>query len=386
MRVLLDCAHLNTGGAIQVGIAILENAARTPAHEWHAVLSGRIAAQVPGSLERSLASVVRLPVRNNPWTRYAQIARHLPGIERSIEPEVVFTVFGPAKWRARAPHLVGFAIPHVLYPETDVYLWHKDLRRLLANATLSLQLRWVRRALHNADYLVVETATVLKRTSDLHGFPAERIFVVRNSYSPVFVESLAQVGIPDADRPFSVLVPSAYYLHKNLEIVPAVARELRAMTGADFEFVMTLPPETPEWKGIQRLSVEHGVPDRVRTLGAVPHRELAGRYRRSDAVFLPTLLECSTAVYPESFAAGVPLATSSLDFAKELCADAAVYFDPLSPKDAARALARLMADGELRGRLVENGRRVLRETYPSPEKKWEDQIACLEEGARRGKK
>ena len=385
MRVLLDCSHLNTGGAIQVGLAILENAARTPAHRWHAVLSGRIAPQVPESLDRSLASVVRLPVRSNPWTRYAQISRHLPRIERAIVPDVVFTVFGPAKWRARAPHLVGFAIPHVLYPETDVYLWHRNLRRLVANATLFLQLRWVRRALHNADYLVVETETVRKRTSELHGFPAERTFVVRNSYSPAFVDSLAQARTSSADRPFTVLVPSAYYLHKNLEIVPRVARELRTLTDAGFEFVITLPPDAPEWRAIHQDSIDLGVADRVRTVGAVPHRDLAQRYRASDAVFLPTLLECSTAVYPESFAAGVPLATSALDFARELCADAALYFDPLSPSDAARSLARLMADPELRRRLVENGRRVLRETYPSPEKKWEDQIACLVEGARRGK-
>ena len=385
MRALLDCAHLHTGGAIQVGLAILENAARTPSHEWHAVLSGRIAEQAPASLDRSFASVVRLPVRNRSWTKYAQIVRHLPALERAIRPEVVFTVFGPAKWRAQAPHLVGFAIPHLLYPETNVHLWRSGARARLARASLALRLRWVRRTLHNADYLVVETETVRRRIDELHGFPASRIFVVRNSYSPLFVDALTRAGSGRKDRPFTVFVPSAYYLHKNLEIVPRVARELTALTRAPFEFLLTLPSGTPEWQAIEADAVRCGVADRVRTLNAVPHRELAQRYRESDAVFLPTLLECSTAVYPESFAAGVPLATSAIDFAKELCVDAAVYFDPLSPADAARALARLMANPELRTQLMENGRRVLRETYPSPERKWEEQLACLVESARRGK-
>ncbi len=385
MRVLLDCSHLNTGGAIQEGISILENAARTPAHEWHAVLSGRLAAQVPESLDRSLASAVRLPVRSTPLTKYGQIARRLPRIERAIEPQVVFTPYGPTKWRARVPHLAGFAIPHVLYPDTDVFLWQKGGRAFLTKSLLSLNLRWVTHALKNADYLVVETETMRKRTSGLHGFPASRTFVVHNGCSPVFVDSLARAGGAGARTRFTILVPSAYYPHKNLEVIPAVARELRALAHADFEFVMTLPPEIPGWRAIRRLAIDHGVGERIRTLGAVPHRELAERYRDADAVFLPTLLECSTAVYPETFAAGIPLATSALDFAKELCGDAALYFDPLSPAEAARALARPMAERELRLRLVENGRRVLRESYPSPEKKWEDQIACLEEGARRGK-
>lgn len=384
MRVLLDCSQLSRGGGMQVAISILENATGTPDHEWHAVLSGALASQFPSTSDRFFASVTRLPVRTHSLRKYSQTALGLPRIERAVRPEVVFTVFGPAKWRARVPHLVGFAIPHVLYPETDIFSWQEGARKFLAKSWHYARLRWVGRAVKKADYLVVETETVRRRMSELHGFPTSRIFVVRNSYSPVFAESLARSAASRAGARFSILVPSAYYMHKNLEIVPSVGHELRSLTAADFEFVMTLPRDGPSWKAIHHRSLDLDVADRIRNAGVVPHRELADWYRRADAVFLPTLLECSTAVYPESFAAGVPLVTSARDFARELCREAALYVDPLSPQEAARALVRLMTDAGLRARLIESGTRVLQESYPSPDQKWQEQLACLEVVAEKG--
>ena len=38
---------------------------------------------------------------------------------------------------------------------------------------------------------------------------------------------------------------------------------------------------------------------------------------------------------------GLPILTSDYDFAREVCADSASYFDPLNPNDIARAIARL---------------------------------------------
>ncbi len=63
-----------------------------------------------------------------------------------------------------------------------------------------------------------------------------------------------------------------------------------------------------------------GVRDSVRTLGTVPHADIARLYTLSDAVFLPTWLECSTATYPRRSPQEC-LITSDLDFARELCSD-----------------------------------------------------------------
>lgn len=388
MKVLLDCSHLNTGGSIQVGLAVLRNAARTAEHQWTAVLSSRVASQVPPEIDRAFAGTVRFAApRGGPVGRYLQIATHLPRIEAAFRPDVVFTVFGPAKWRARAPHLVGFAIPHLLYPDAAVFAQRRSLADRLDATKLALQVAWGKRAVRSADYLVVETETVRRRAAAELRVRSDRIFVVRNTYSGYFADALgpAPVGAPSPEGWFRVFVPSAYYPHKNLEVVSAVARALVSLTERPFEIVLTLPADEPPWRRIAGRSAALGVADRVRTAGPIPHRELGNWYRGSGAVFLPTLLECSSAVYPESFAAGVPLVTSDLDFARELCRDAALFVDPRDPAAAARALAALMGDGALRDRLVRAGCDVLASGYPSPERKWDEQLACLREVVARGK-
>src|SRR5262252_3336770 len=268
MKVLLDCSHLQTGGALQVGLATLDNAARTPEHEWHVVLSGRLAAQFPPAREKDFASLVRLPIRNHPLAKYWQIVRTLPEVEKRVRPDIVYVVLGPPKWRSRAPQLAGYAVPHLLYPETDAFAGRAGLTR--ERIYLALFLMGVRHDLHQAQNLVVETETVRKRLEAVEGFPRSRVFVVRNSYSPQFEKALGRDGSSAPRDRFSVFVPSAYYHHKNLEIVPKVAAELRTLTDRPFEFVMTLPESERGWHRIRDLARTLGVEASIRNVGPVP--------------------------------------------------------------------------------------------------------------------
>jgi hypothetical protein len=56
---------------------------------------------------------------------------------------------------------------------------------------------------------------------------------------------------------------------------------------------------------------------------------------------------------------GIPILTSDRDFARHLCGDAAIYFDPLDAKSVAKAMATIIEDAMLRRRLVEEGRKTL---------------------------
>src|SRR5208337_3969492 len=118
-------------------------------------------------------------------------------------------------------------------------------------------------------------------------------------------------------------------------------------------FIFTIDVQHSGWQRIEDRARKLGLNDVVRTEGSVPHSTMGDLYRHAHAVFLPTLLECSTAVYPESFMAKVPLITSDRDFARELCRDAAAFVDPLSPDDSARALARVLTDDTYRNRLID---------------------------------
>ena len=61
---------------------------------------------------------------------------------------------------------------------------------------------------------------------------------------------------------------------------------------------------------------------------------------------MPTLLETSSATYPEAMAMGLPIVTTDLDFARDVCGPAARYFTALSAVGAAEAIAPLIQDDD----------------------------------------
>lgn len=57
---------------------------------------------------------------------------------------------------------------------------------------------------------------------------------------------------------------------------------------------------------------------------------------------------------------GLPIVTSGLSFAKNVCGDAAMYFDPLNPADIAKKIIQLSEDKLLQARIVARGREKLK--------------------------
>ena len=163
----------------------------------------------------------------------------------------------------------------------------------------------------------------------------------------------------------------------------AVLRQLQP--SFDFVFRFTLSEASREWQAILADAARFGVGDRLVTLGVLRVSELAAAYRDACAVYLPTLREISSAVYPESFFFRRPLITTDMDFARELCGDAALLVEPRNPVAAASALLSLAPSPELAGGLVAAGEQRLLASYPTPGDKFEMQIDLLARAAATGR-
>ena len=365
MKVHIDCMPLTVGGGVQVAIGILFGLADQSRVAWTAVVPTALRPTLPDSLagdrrirfvrRRSIADRVCLP----PLLR---------GIEQDAAPDVVFTVFGPPLLKARSPQVVGFALPHLIY-ERDPEMPKPSLINRAADVVRCQSFR-------NADHLVVETATARERVARRLGIDIGRVSVISNSRNPLLQR------LPDPEgktrRIFSILIPSAYYWHKNLELVPKVAAALRQLQPSfDFVFRFTLSKASREWQAILADATRLGVGDRLVTLGVIRISDLAAAYRDTCVVYLPTLREISSAVYPESFFFRRPLITTDMDFARELCADAALLVEPRNPVAAASALLSLAQSPELARSLVAVGEQRLLATYPTPGEKFEMQIDLL---------
>lgn len=369
---------LSSGGGVQVAIAFLDQLTTNQSDynkdvDWQAVVPDRLVPMLP---ERLACDKRLLLLRKKSRVNVLSAARALSHIESDFRADVVFTVFGPAYFRACAPHLVGFALPNLIY-ERDPIL--RAAAGPFGPAVDTIKRFLVRRANH----FVVETETARCRLATRLNIRSNRISVIANSLNPQLSKYTPQPY--SRQGVFKVLIPSAYYRHKNLELIPEIAGRLQAsMPRAEFQFQLTLDPASVPMRRIMQTAKSLGVTNRLKTLGQLRLDGLAEAYQCASAVMLPTVREISTAVYPESFYFERPLVTSDLDFARELCGDAALYCNGYDAGEYAATLALLIADrgsGKLTDRLISEGRARLTSTYPTPDEKFEQQIRLLREVA-----
>ena len=349
MKLIVNVSNNLGGGGLQVALSFLEECKNFGEHVFHVFAGPSVAEQFDTDDLPKHFRWYRVPPL--PFYRFH---RYLSALERKIRPDAVFSVFGPSYWRPRAPHLVGFAQGHYIYPDAPFWNFLPFRARLTWRLKKQVHLCFFSR---DADALVCETEDASERLQRL--FPDKRCFTVSNTCGAQFTvaEQTAFSGIEPAFREgvFRLLTVSKAYPHKNLEIIGPVLDRLEAKGIDKVHFLLTVSQADYERMFAPRYW------GRVSTLGPVPVCECPAVYRLCDAVFLPSLLECFSANYPEAMASGKPILTSDLGFAHTVCGDAALYFDPVSPADIANTVERLMKNKELQDVLIHNGKRRLQD-------------------------
>lgn len=72
----------------------------------------------------------------------------------------------------------------------------------------------------------------------------------------------------------------------------------------------------------------------------------------------------------------LPICTSDLDFARTLCGNAAVYFNPLDAKDIAHKLNKVINDDYLKDKLLRAGDEIIKQ-FPDHISRVESYISII---------
>lgn len=365
MIVLFNAASNTMGGGIQTATNFIRLAVESTDKRivWHFLISPQISHNLaalginPHSdtrFEVALASPARCRAARRIW------ARHID----AINPDLVYTMSGPAYLRVSAPHVMGCSNAYISHARLVQYFgsgMKAGLRKLLESA-----FKWAHT--HRADHLIFQT------DSARNGFLRRSIWrysntsVIPNALGRSFTEVLPEpllrpVPEPSPVRPLLVLVPSAGYAHKNLDIILPTAQRLQTMYPGLFRFVLTLPDQE-NWRRISEGARQIGLEEMIVNRGEFTVAEAPEMYQQHDLMFLPTRLETFSGSYLEAMWCGLPIVTSDFEFARDVCGPAALYVDSLSSHDCATGLAKFLDGGDTFKRLILDGNRQV-QTFPS---------------------
>jgi len=359
LHFIINTANLQKGGSIQTAVSFIKNAAELSQYRFTIIL-GVATEKVISTKEYENKSHLNFERINFHPTEsissYFKYIKKIKKIEADNKPNGFITVFGPSYYKPITSHIMGFANGYYLYEDsTFIKAWEGK-----SNIKYRLKKR-IHKALlkREARYYWVETNDSRKRLSKYLNSDIENIIVASNNANDYFsLKPFEKLSIPPKNR-FRLLYISSFYEHKNHKIIPQVLDELKSKN-YEVECIITLKAE--DYKG----DVIH---ENIINIGPVSPQYCPYLYAQSDVVFVPTLLETFSAVYPEAMITNKPIVTSDLSFARDICEDAALYYKHYSPKDAADKIITLIENKELCHSLIKKGSDRLK-VFDSPKERF----------------
>ncbi|KMQ67901.1 hypothetical protein ACM39_11215 [Chryseobacterium sp. FH2] len=352
MKLIINTTTLSGTGVTQVAVSFIYECIAFPENTYHVFLSKTVSKEI---------KILDFPdnfhfyqFENHPlyglkgfFTR-----KQLRNLESTINPDIVFSVFGPSCWTPKSKHITGFANSYYVYPESPFFkrISSKDFLRI--NLMKIAHRFFLKR---NGKYFICETDDMSKRLAVFLHIDPSHIFTVSNTYNRYFEinsTSAKERLLPEPDKnEYRLLSLASFDIHKNLtiinEIIPIWDKK---NIGKDIKFILTIDPVKYE----QYFTDE--AKSRIINLGRVDVKDCPQLYSESDALFLPTLIESFSANYPEAMKMEIPILTSHYSFAKSICENAALYFDPLDPEDIVSKIIQIITDKKLSEQLVYNGK------------------------------
>lgn len=352
MKILINASNLKKGGGLQVADSICSLLSSYPQHRFIVVLSSNLLSTFQKMRNISNINAIQYDMPKSITTVLFKRNRFLDTLVKIEKIDVVITIFGPSLWVPKCRHISGFARAQCVLTDSPYFKnmpFLKKFREILYHEIM------IREFCRCSDIYYTENGLISEKLRDL--FPSKTICTISNYYNQVFdKEELWKHNIKlEPYEGTTLLTISANYPHKNLAIIKPTILYLRERYPQFlFRFVLTIEesdfyPITDDEKKC------------IVFLGKVTIEECPNLYVQSDIAFLPTLLECFSASYPEAMRMGKPIITSDLDFAYSLCGDAAIYYDALSPQALGDAIYKVMSDKGLYTSLIEKGKKQLLE-------------------------
>lgn len=352
MKIIINTSTLIGSGVTQVAVSFIYECLNLEnENEYHIFLGNEVSRSIDQSQFDN--RFIFYPIKKKPLLLKGKGIKELffmKKMENKIKPDAIFSVFGPSWWTPKSPHLQGYAYPHYVFPESPFFKKCSIKTKLVINVYKKIHSFFLRR---NGKYFVSESNIVNKRLVSLLSISPQRSFTVSNTCNSFFREFVDDKKISylpvKKEGEFRFISLCTMQDHKNLTILNKVIPILVQKGYSNIKFILTIDNKSFD------NCFEDTVKNSIINIGRIPPEDCPYLFKECDALFLPTLLECFSANYPEAMYLKKPIITSNLPFAKDICKDSALYFDPLNENSIVDVILKLIEDKGLRRKLIDLG-------------------------------
>jgi glycosyltransferase involved in cell wall biosynthesis len=354
MKILINCSTLSGTGVTQVAVSFITECIDISSNEYYVFLSETVANEIKDIAFPSNFYFYKFNFHPLYGIKGFKVRNQLKKLEKKINPNCVFSVFGPSWWTPSSPHLMGYAYPHYVYPDSPYYKNISFVEKVKVKLFKTIHTYFLKR---NGNYYVSETEDVSDRLVKLLKCNKDNFFTVTNTcnnYFNNFLPSSNKLLPTKAEGEFRFLSLCSFAPHKNLVILNKVIPLLKNTNPEiNIKFVLTVDESL-----FQKFFNEE-VKKSIINIGRVDVASCPKLYEECDALFLPTTLECFSANYPEAMKMKRPILTSNLSFATTVCGNAALYFDPYDEEEILSTILGMIHNPKIIKQLVDNGERRL---------------------------
>jgi len=263
-------------------------------------------------------------------------------------------------------------VPQILLSRNSLYIsrdFFRDLRsrgEYLMWLDTHVRAFLAKRSIHWADATVAPSEAFAK---DLERWSRARVLAIHHGFdreafsrdcSPL--PERVQDQIDSLDGCLKILFVSHYNYYRNFETLIRALPVLRnRLAGRSVRLLLTcqlvgeMNPGTYRPDAAAHLVKELGVSDMVVELGTIPYKQLHQLYTRADIYVTPAYTETFAHPLVEAMASGVAVVASDLPVHREICGEAAVYFDRFCPEAIAERVFQIANGMELHRKMVALG-------------------------------
>ena len=343
MKIIINTTNLKLGGALQVARSFIYECINIPSNEYHVFLSPALEKEVCRDYFPSNFIFYSF---DNPsvFIVFCQVIKALKKAESKINPDCVFSVFGPTYWQPKSIHIMGFANALYLYRELP-YIKNMPF---FQKVRLNLKRQYHRKLLKkNADFYILQTNSMKKNFLKFIKKPDNVADIVPGQYDSIYEKRIVSYDILPEKKEFWLVSISAFYPHKRLQVINDLIPKIKEKN-LKIKFILTISEKDFE------MNFSHNR-EFIINLGPLELKKCPFVYSKSDALFLPTLIESYSASYPEAMKMKLPILTSDYPFARDVCHDAALYFDPFDNEDIMNKIEIVYHNKSIRERKIKNG-------------------------------